>query len=101
MGGPVTAPRKTPRQQRSRETVAAILEAAAQLFQRHGYTATTTNKIAERAGVSIGSLYQYFPNKEALLAALAQEHLETATASLIQAFARAAEQHPPLHTLVR
>ncbi|WP_449062966.1 helix-turn-helix domain-containing protein [Planomonospora algeriensis] len=48
--------RKQSRQQCSRETVAAILEAAAQLFRRHGYGETTTNKIAERAGVSIGSL---------------------------------------------
>ncbi|QSB14739.1 TetR/AcrR family transcriptional regulator [Natronosporangium hydrolyticum] len=71
--------RKTPRQKRSRETVAVIIEAAAQVFQREGYAATTTNKIAERAGVSIGSLYQYFPDKDALLVTLAEQELAAAT----------------------
>ncbi|MFC4013823.1 TetR/AcrR family transcriptional regulator [Nonomuraea purpurea] len=87
-------PRKHPRQQRSRETVAAILEAAAQLFQRHGYSETTTNKVAERAGVSIGSLYQYFPNKDALLVALAEHYLAEADARISEVFAHAAEQRP-------
>ncbi|MEU6719138.1 TetR/AcrR family transcriptional regulator [Nonomuraea sp. NPDC046802] len=87
-------PRKHPRQQRSRETVAAILEAAAQLFQRHGYSQTTTNKVAERAGVSIGSLYQYFPNKDALLVALAEHYLAEADARISEVFAHAAEQRP-------
>ncbi|WP_016696820.1 TetR/AcrR family transcriptional regulator [Actinoalloteichus spitiensis] len=72
------APRKRPRQQRSRHTVEVILEAAAQLFHRDGYGATSTNHVAERAGVSIGSVYQYFPNKDALLLALAERHLEAA-----------------------
>ncbi|WP_220446850.1 TetR/AcrR family transcriptional regulator [Nonomuraea deserti] len=93
-------PRKQPRQQRSRETVAAILEAAAQLFQRHGYADTTTNKIAERAGVSIGSLYQYFPNKDALLVALAEHYLIQSTEQIAQVFARAAEDRPPLPDLL-
>lgn len=70
----MSQPRKQPRQQRSRETVEWILEAAAQLFVRDGYLGTTTNRIAERAGVSIGSLYQYFPNKDALLLELADRH---------------------------
>ena len=52
----------------------AILEAAAQLLERDGYAATTTDHIAERAGVSVGSLYQYFPNKDAILLALAACH---------------------------
>ncbi|HLU72059.1 MAG TPA: TetR/AcrR family transcriptional regulator [Nonomuraea sp.] len=93
-------PRKRPRQQRSRETVEAILEAAAQLFQRHGYAATTTNKIADRAGVSVGSLYQYFPNKDALLLALADLHLEAAEREVMRVFARFAEQPPDLTRLV-
>jgi AcrR family transcriptional regulator len=54
--------------------VQAILEAAAQLFAEHGYARTTTNKIALRAGVSIGSLYQYFPDKDALLERLLEDH---------------------------
>ncbi len=60
-------PRKKPIQKRSKETVDAIYEAALQLFTTRGYRETTTDKIAERAGVSIGTLYQYFPNKESIL----------------------------------
>ena len=75
-------PRKLPKQARSGATVEAILEAAAQVFERHGYAAGTTNRIAERAGVSIGSLYQYFPNKDAILVALVHRHLAEGTAAL-------------------
>ena len=75
-------PRKLPKQARSGATVEAILEAAAQIFERHGYAAGTTNRIAERAGVSIGSLYQYFPNKDAILVALVHQHLAESTAAL-------------------
>jgi AcrR family transcriptional regulator len=70
--------RKMPVQDRSRAMVGYVLEAAAQLFGELGYEGTTTNRVAERAGVSIGSVYQYFPNKEALLLALAERHLEEA-----------------------
>ena len=59
-------------QGRSRVTVDAILEAAARLFVRDGYPNTTTNRIAELAGVSVGSLYEYFPNKGSILLALLQ-----------------------------
>jgi AcrR family transcriptional regulator len=76
------APRKLPKQTRSRESVEAILQAAAQVFERHGYAAGTTNRIAARAGVSVGTLYQYFPNKDAILVALVREHLEEGTAAL-------------------
>ncbi len=65
-------PLKAPRQARSRATYDAILEAAAQLLPRHGYAGTTTNRIAERAGVSIGSVYEYFPGKDAIFATLKQ-----------------------------
>ncbi len=68
--------RKNPVQRRSRETVAVIFEAAAQVFSLNGYAATTTDRIAERAGVSIGSLYQYFSNKDAILLGLVERHLE-------------------------
>lgn len=54
--------------------VDAILQAAAEMFAEQGYARTTTNKIAERAGVSVGSLYQYFPNKDSLLAELLAKH---------------------------
>jgi len=71
-------PRKKPTQQRSRQTVDAILEAAAQVLVEKGYAASTTNRIASRAGVSIGSLYQYFPNKDSIVMALLEDHLEEA-----------------------
>ena len=63
-------PRKRPHQQRSAATVDAILEAAARILERKGLDALTTNAVAELAGVSIGSLYQYFPGKAAILAEL-------------------------------
>ncbi len=69
-------PRKRPLQARARRTVEAILEGAAQVFEKHGYARTTTDRIAERAGVSVGSLYQYFPNKDAIIVALAERHQE-------------------------
>jgi len=67
-------PRKTPRQERSRLTVDAILMAAAHILKTEGPERATTNRIAEKAGVSIGSLYQYFPNKEAIVALLRERH---------------------------
>lgn len=67
-------PRKLPQQDRSRITVEAILEATAHILTEEGYDKASTNRIAERAGVSIGSLYQYFPNKESLMAALMEQH---------------------------
>jgi len=68
-------PRKSPVQKRSRATVDDILSAAAQVFETHGYAAGTTNRIAERAGVSIGTLYQYFPSKESIAVALLERHI--------------------------
>ncbi|WP_234013940.1 helix-turn-helix domain-containing protein [Cronobacter dublinensis] len=65
---PAAAPRKLPRQARSRALVEAIIEATARIFERAGPAACTTNAVAEKAGVSIGSLYQYFPNRRALTA---------------------------------
>ena len=67
--------RRAPRQERSRVTLDAILEAAAQVFESRGYAAGTTNHIAERAGVSIGSLYQYFPDKASVANVLIERHL--------------------------
>lgn len=83
-------PRKSPRQHRSRATVDAILAAAAQVFTRHGYAAGTTNRIAARAGVSIGSLYEYFPNKDALLVALLEQHIGEGEAVLGEAVVKVA-----------
>ena len=75
MRAKVATPRKQPIQARSRQTVAAILQATAQVLMTNGYDGTTTNLVAEKAGVSIGSLYDYFPNKESLVAALASVHV--------------------------
>jgi len=68
-------PRRAPLQKRSRSTVEDLLLAAAQVFETHGYAAGTTNRIAERSGVSIGTLYQYFPSKEAIAVALLERHI--------------------------
>lgn len=63
----IIEPRKKPRQARSTATVDAILEAAARILAADGLAGLNTNAVAERAGVSVGSLYQYFPGKEAIL----------------------------------
>jgi AcrR family transcriptional regulator len=75
-------PRKAARQERSQVTVDAILEAAARLFAEGGLEDVNTNRIAELAGVSIGSLYQYFPSKQAILGELIDRHSEQTTAAL-------------------
>ncbi len=77
-------PRKRPVQRRSRFTVEQILTAAAQVFEAHGYAGGTTNRIAARAGVSIGTLYQYFPSKEAVAVALLEGHIHETTRKLQQ-----------------
>lgn len=71
---PSITPRKRPKQERSQATVQAILIATTHILTEDGYDQLTTNRVAERAGVSIGSLYQYFPNKKALIFALAEHH---------------------------
>jgi AcrR family transcriptional regulator len=68
--------RKAPRQARSRATVDAILDAGAQVLARRGWAKFTTNEVAETAGVSIGSLYQYFPNKAVLVEAITRRHFD-------------------------
>jgi AcrR family transcriptional regulator len=71
-----TNPRKPASQKRSRQTVDALLEATARVLIKEGYDRASTNKIAAAAGVSIGSLYQYFPSKEALVAAVIDRHMQ-------------------------
>jgi AcrR family transcriptional regulator len=73
---PPTNPRKNASQARSRATVDALVEATARILVREGFEKTSTNRIAEIAGVSVGSLYQYFPSKEALVAAVIDRHNE-------------------------
>ncbi len=112
-------PRKKPRQERARVTVQALLEATTQILIEEGYYKTTTNKIAKRAGISIGSLYQYFPNKESIIAELIQTHAtqqtqllrsklrefsetppEVAVAALIDVLLEAHRLNPKLHRVV-
>lgn len=80
---PAATVRKHPKQERSQATVEAILTATTRILTEQGYAQFTTNRVAELAGVSVGSLYQYFPNKEALIVAL-MEHHTTAMAQLAQ-----------------
>lgn len=77
-----TTMRKLPKQARSQKRVDQLLEAAAQVFAEIGYESATTNQIAARAHVPIGSLYQFFPNKEALLEALLARYADGLRAAL-------------------
>lgn len=114
-----SAPRKHPRQSRARATVDAMLDAAAHILVGAGYEGFNTNKVAHQAGVSIGSLYQYFPNKAALLAALRHRHaeqmqemlmtsltgamtapLDQAVRSLVAGVMAAHRIHPALHQVL-
>lgn len=75
MESPAFKPKKMPTQARARATWNAILEATAQLLKEEGYDRLSTNRVAKRAGVSVGSLYQYFGNKETLVMALFDRHM--------------------------
>ena len=86
-----TTPRKRPRQARSKATVDTILAATARVLVRHGFDGLTTNAVAEIAGVSIGSLYQYYPNKNALVAALIEQHMEAMNAAVLAELTRVAK----------
>ena len=77
-----TGQRKDPSQQRSQETVARILSATGQVLRTKGYTGCSTNAIAEAAGISKGSVYQYFANKDEIIVVLIDQIMEDATASL-------------------
>jgi AcrR family transcriptional regulator len=86
--------RRTPRQARAREKVQLILEAALRLLERDGLDALNTNALAELAGVSIGTLYQYFPDKEAVLSALADREVAAMSAHILASL----QQGPSLAT---
>jgi AcrR family transcriptional regulator len=88
---PQTSPRKAASQRRSQSTVDALIEATARLLIEQGYEGTSTNKIAALAGVSIGSLYQYFPSKEALVAAVAERHTQELSQVALGAILRVSE----------
>jgi AcrR family transcriptional regulator len=89
---PPTNPRKKARQERSRATVGALVEATARILVREGFDKASTNRIAAMAGVSVGSLYQYFPSKEALVAAVIERHQQEIMQLVRGELAQAANQ---------
>src|ERR1041384_7828157 len=110
--------RRRPKQQRARETVETVLQGAVRLLAQDGLDGVTTNRIAEAAGVSIGSLYQYFPDKKAIFLALHERHvddvrqvieramadgsrsLDDCTRALVEGLADLHAAEPELHELV-
>lgn len=93
---PLVKPRKTAAQERSRATVDALVGATARILVKEGFDKASTNRIAEVAGVSVGSLYQYFPSKEALVAAVIERHklqvMQTVRGELAQILTEPVEQ---------
>lgn len=89
-----TSPRKRPRQERSRATVDAILDATARVLVQEGYDRASTNRVAETAGVSVGSLYQYFPNKEAMVGELVDRFSRRITDMVVDRLAELADAPP-------
>jgi AcrR family transcriptional regulator len=95
---PRTVPRKKPRQSRAQVTVDAILDATAHILVRDGYEGLSTNKVAERAGVSIGSLYQYFPGKESLIGELLDRYSDEIHVMVVSMIAELGSAEPALCT---
>ena len=114
-----TSPRKSPLQDRSKATVDAIVQAMTRVLIKHGWDAASTNRVAIVAGVSVGSLYQYFPSKEALVLAVMERHalatterlkermmqlaaapLEEAAYELVHLFIEAHQTNPKLHRVL-
>jgi AcrR family transcriptional regulator len=99
---PVISARKRPRQERSERLVADVLEAAVRVLAREGAQRFTTARVAEEAGVSVGSLYQYFPNKEAILFRLQSDEWDQTGALLESILADSSEPAPErLRSMVR
>lgn len=96
---PLTNPRKRASQERSRATIDALIEATARILVRDGFDRASTNRIAQEAGVSIGSLYQYYPGKDALVAAVIERHNQDLMKVVRHALAEIAEQ--PIEQAVR
>ncbi|HEV3317620.1 MAG TPA: TetR/AcrR family transcriptional regulator [Candidatus Angelobacter sp.] len=90
-GQTVDLTRRKPTQVRALDTVEIILEATARILQKQGPAALNTNYIAERAGISVGTLYQYFANKEAILVAMARREIATDEAAVIKAMSEVAQ----------
>jgi AcrR family transcriptional regulator len=92
-------PRKTPVQARATVTVEAITEATIQVLLSHGADRLTTTRVAERAGVSVGTLYQYYPNKQSLLFAVFDDHLDKVSQAVEAACADASQK--PMSEMIR
>ena len=92
-------PRKTPIQARSAVTVGAISEATIQVLLSHGAERFTTTRVAERAGVSVGTLYQYYPNKQSLLFAMLENHFNNVVSKVEAACEHAC--HKPLAEMIK
>jgi AcrR family transcriptional regulator len=92
-------PRKTPVQARATVTVEAICEATIQVLLTHGAERLTTTRVAERAGVSIGTLYQYYPNKRSLLFAVFEDHMDKVALAVEVACEEA--RHKPMSEMIR
>jgi len=91
-----TAPRKTPTQDRAKFTVEALLDATAHVLVKEGYDGTSTNRVARMAGVNIGSLYQYFPGKDALVAALIDRQVDNISRALGEALTDSVDASLPV-----
>jgi len=76
------SPRRKPKQARARDTIEVILEAAARVLGRHGYASATTNRIAAEAGVGVGTVYEYFADKNAVFEALTEREIEALATSI-------------------
>ena len=99
---PVDAKRRVPRQARARETVEVIFEATARILLREGRAALNTNHIAECAGISVGTLYEYFLNKESILLAMARREITHATEAIFRALGGASGPGAdPVRTVIR
>lgn len=90
--------RRKPKQARARATVEAVLEAATRIIREQGAAGLTTNRVAERTGVSIGTLYGYFPDKQAILVAIARELLAADRAAIEAGLANASDD--PIGTII-
>lgn len=93
--------RKPPIQKRAQFTVDGILSASAQVFEAFGYASASTNRIAKRAGVSIGTLYQYFPSKEAIAVALVERHVVDTDSRLHEWVGHVASEEHGLHAALQ
>ena len=97
----IDSKRRSPKRAGARETVSVIFEATARILQKEGRAALNTNRIAELAGVSIGALYGYFPNKDAILLAMARQELDLVRDRVAHALTEADGELDPIRRVIR